>query len=119
MNKRARVSSQAKKCLLQRDTATEGHKRDAAESPPSTCSLKGAKCSAEPPQSPCGPLTGQRLHVQLRLLRIHVILHQRVDVRKDEPHRAHRGAQLPQRVGSRLLGLGAKPSIRTAVLFLQ
>lgn len=50
-------------------------------------------------------LTGQRLHQQLRLLGVHVVLRQRVDVREDEAHRAQRGVQLPQRVCPRLLGL--------------
>lgn len=55
-----------------------------------------------------GPLTSQRLHMQLGLLRVHVILHNGVDVCKDKPHGAHRGPELPQRIGSRFFGLGTK-----------
>lgn len=54
------------------------------------------------------PLTSQRFHMQLRLLRVYVILYNRVDVCKDKPHRTHRGPKLPQRVRSRFFGLGAK-----------
>ena len=67
MNKRATASSPAKpprgspKCLLQRDTATEGRKRDAAESPPSTCCLRVKEPSAaQNPHSPQNPAEPRR-----------------------------------------------------------
>lgn len=65
--------------------------------------------ATQSPTSPAvrSPLTGQRFHVQLRLLGVHVVLRQRVEVRKHEAQRARRGAQLPQCVRSRLLGLGS------------
>lgn len=66
--------------------------------------------SARRPTHP-GPLTGQWFHKQLRLLRVHVVLHQRVDVRKHKPHWAQRGAQLPQRVRSRLPGLRVRQAL--------
>lgn len=55
-------------------------------------------------------LTSQRFHMQLRLLRVHIILYNGVDVCKDKPHRAHRGPKLSQRICSRFFGLGAKRS---------
>lgn len=65
--------------------------------------------ATQSPTSPAvrSPLTGQRFHVQLRLLGVHIVLRQRVEVRKHEAQRARRGAQLPQCVRSRLLGLGS------------
>lgn len=72
---------------------------------------EGGRCHRE--EAPAArALTSQRLHEQLRLLGVHVVLRQRVDVREDEPHGAQRGAQLPQRVCPRLLGLRSKAATR-------
>ena len=71
----------------------------------------------EGPRPARRPLTGQRLDAQLRLLRVHVVLHRGVQVREDEAHRAHRGAQLPQRVRSGLPGLEAQAGKSPPLLY--
>lgn len=98
-----------RKRLLQRNPATTCYKSAGAESPAFTDSFEKEWSTNLNPTIPalCSPLTGQRLHVQLRLLGVHVVLSQRVEVRKYEAHRARWGAQLPQCVRSRLLGLGS------------
>ena len=52
-----------------------------------------------------GTLTRERLHGELGLLGVHLVLDQRVDVGQHKLDLPHRGAQLPQGVRARVTAL--------------